>query len=87
LTIRLLNDRRRYQEALTRIDREIPSTSFPWDVVLLFERARALEGTGKPSEAARAYSRVAALWARADSALQPFVKASQAGASRLSGKN
>ncbi len=31
---------------------EIPSTPFPWDVVLLLERARATEGLGQPEAAA-----------------------------------
>jgi hypothetical protein len=83
--IRLLNDRGRYAEALTGLDREIPSTAFPWDVVLQLERARAAEGLGRRADAARAYARVADLWARGDPALQPIVRAARAAAARLSG--
>jgi tetratricopeptide (TPR) repeat protein len=80
--IRLLNDARRFDEALARLDREIPSTPFPWDVVLLLERARANEGLGQSEAAAGMYTRVADLWARCDPALQPIVSAARA-ASRL----
>jgi hypothetical protein len=83
IVIRLLNDRGRFQEALGRLDREIPSTAFPWDVVLLQERARAYEGLGRGREAARSYGRVADLWARGDPALQPTVAAARAAAQRL----
>jgi eukaryotic-like serine/threonine-protein kinase len=83
--IRLLNDRGRFQEALIRLDREIPSTAFPWDVVLLLERARAEEGLGHRSRAARTYARVADLWARADPFLQPTVAAARAASARLRG--
>ena len=81
--IRLLNDARRFDEALTRLDREIPSTPFPWDVVLLLERARANEGLGRAEAAAGMYARVADLWARGDPALQPIVSAARAAALRL----
>ncbi|MGH7535100.1 MAG: hypothetical protein ACREMG_05900, partial [Gemmatimonadales bacterium] len=81
--IRLLNDARRFPEAATRLDREIPSTPFPWDVVLLLERARATEGLGRPEVAADMYSRVADLWFHGDSALQPTVSAARAAALRL----
>jgi hypothetical protein len=81
--IRLLNDARRFDEALTRLDREIPSTPFPWDVVLILERARANEGLGKSEAAAAMYTRVADLWARGDPALQPIVSAARAAALRL----
>ena len=80
--IRLLNDARRFDEALTRLDREIPSTPFPWDVVLLLERARATEGLGQPDLAAELYTRVADLWVRGDSALQPIVSAARTAALR-----
>jgi hypothetical protein len=81
--IRLLNDARRFDEALTRLDREIPSTPFPWDVVLLLERARANDGLGQTEAAADMYTRVADLWARGDPALQPIVSAARAAALRL----
>jgi len=81
--IRLLNDAHRYNEALTRLDREIPSTPFPWDVVLLLERARATEGLGQAEAAAALYTRVADLWARSDPALQPTVAGARAAAARL----
>jgi serine/threonine-protein kinase len=81
--IRLLNDAHRYGEALTRLDREIPSTPFPWDVVVLLERARATEGLGQTDRAVAAYTRVADVWARADSVLQPTVSAARAAAERL----
>jgi eukaryotic-like serine/threonine-protein kinase len=83
--IRLLNDAGRFQEALGRLDREIPSTAFPWDVVLLLERARAEEGLGRRAHAADLYDRVAGLWARGDPALQPVVAESRAAAARLRG--
>jgi serine/threonine-protein kinase len=85
MVIRLLNDRGRFHEALGRLDREIPSTAFPWDVVLLLERARAYEGLGRGREAARSYGRVADLWARGDPPLQPIVAAARAAAARLAG--
>jgi eukaryotic-like serine/threonine-protein kinase len=81
--IRLLNDAHRYREALNRLDREIPSTAFPWDVVLLLERARATEGLGQSEAAAGMYTRVADLWARGDPALEPIVSAARAAAVRL----
>jgi len=81
--IRLLNDAHRFDEALSRLDREIPSTPFPWDVVLLLERARANEGLGRAEAAAGMYARVADLWARGDPALQPIVSAARAAALRL----
>ncbi|HET9040946.1 MAG TPA: hypothetical protein VFN40_12280, partial [Gemmatimonadales bacterium] len=81
--IRLLNDAHRFQDALARLDREIPSTAFPWDVVLLLERARATEGLGQSDVAAGMYTRVADLWARGDPALQPIVSAARAAALRL----
>jgi eukaryotic-like serine/threonine-protein kinase len=81
--IRLLNDARRFDEGLIRLDREIPSTAFPWDVVLLLERARATEGLGQSEAAAGMYTRVADLWARGDPALQPVVSAARAAALRL----
>ena len=81
--IRLLNDAGRFYEARTRLDREIPSTAFPSDVVLLLERARASEGLGQPEVAAAQYTRVADLWARGDQALQPIVSAARADALRL----
>jgi hypothetical protein len=81
--IRLLNDAHRFDEALTRLDREIPSTPFPWDIVLLLERARANEGLGQSEAAAGMYARVADLWARGDPALEPIVSAARAAASRL----
>ena len=68
---------------LTRLDREIPSTPFPWDVVLLRERARAEEGLGHGARAAALYARVADLWASGDPALQPEVAAARAAAARL----
>ncbi len=83
LAIRLLNDAGRYNEALTRLDREIPSTPFPLDVVILLERARATEGLGQPEVAAELYTRVADLWFRGDSALQPIVSAARSAALRL----
>ncbi len=82
-TIRLLNDARRFEEARTRLDREIPSTAFPWDVVLLLERARSSEGLGQAEKAAGIYTRVADLWTRGDPALQPVVAAARAAAARL----
>ena len=82
-TARLLNDAHRYREALNRLNREIPSTAFPWDVVLLLERARANEGLGQSEAAAGMYTRVAELWARGDSGLQPIVSAARAAALRL----
>jgi hypothetical protein len=83
--IRLLNDAGRFAEARTRLDREIPSTAFPWDVVLMLERARAAEGMGQGRAAAVLYARVADLWARGDPALQPIVTAARAAARRLGG--
>jgi hypothetical protein len=83
--IRLLNDAGRFHEARTRLDREIPSTAFPWDVVLLLERARATEGLRQPDIAAELYARVADLWAGADPALQPTVSAARATSLRLRG--
>jgi hypothetical protein len=82
-SIRLLNDAHRYREARARLDQEIPSTAFPWDVVLLLERARADEGLGRTDEAAASYAKVADLWARGDPALQPIVAAARAAAVRL----
>jgi serine/threonine-protein kinase len=83
--IRLLDDSRRYQEALGRLDREIPSTAFPWDVVLLLERARAEAGLGHGARAAALYARVGDLWDRGDPAVQPIVAAARAAATRLRG--
>ncbi len=83
--IRLLNDAGRFHEARTRLDREIPSTAFPWDVVLLLERARSSEGLGQPGVAAAQYARVADLWARGDPALQPMVSSARAASLRLRG--
>jgi len=83
MAIRLLNDARRFHEARTRLDREIPSTAFPWDVVLLLERARATEGLGQPDVAAEMYTRVADVWASGDPALQPIVSAARAASLRL----
>ena len=83
MAIRLLNDTRRFHEARTRLDREIPSTPFPWDVVLLLERARATEGLGQPDVAAEMYTRVADVWASGDPALQPIVSAARAASLRL----
>jgi serine/threonine-protein kinase len=80
--IRLLNDARRFDEALLRLDREVSSTAFPWDVVLLLERARTAEGLGRPA-AAELYARVADLWFRGDAALQPIVSEARAAAQRL----
>jgi serine/threonine-protein kinase len=85
LAVRLLNDRQRFAEALVRLDREVPGTSFPSDVVLLFERGRAQEGLGQKAIAARAFRRVAELWARGDSALQPMVTSAREAAERLGG--
>jgi serine/threonine-protein kinase len=82
MAIRLLNDARRFDEALTRLDREVPSTPFPWDVVLLLERARTTEGLGQPDVAAELYTRVADVWFRGDSALQPIVSAALTAALR-----
>jgi serine/threonine-protein kinase len=82
--IRLLNDARRFDEALKRLDREIPSTAFPWDVVLLLERARTAEGLGQPDVAAQLYTRAADIWMRGDAVLQPSVSAARASALRLS---
>jgi eukaryotic-like serine/threonine-protein kinase len=82
MAIRLLNDARRFDEALTRLDREVPSTPFPWDVVLLLERARTTEGLGQPDLAAELYTRVANLWFHGDSALQPIVSAARTAALR-----
>src|SRR5690349_1764668 len=82
-TIRLLNDAGRFAEARTRLDREIPSTAFPWDVVMLLERARSSEGLGQRELAADQYARVADLWVHGDSALQPTVTAARAAAARL----
>ena len=82
MAIRLLNDARRFDEALTRLDREVPSTPFPWDVVILLERARTTEGLGRPDVAAELYTRVADLWFRGDSALQPIVSTARAAALR-----
>jgi serine/threonine-protein kinase len=81
--IRLLNDAGRFGEARTRLDREIPSTAFPWDIVLLLERARASEGLGQPGVAADRYARVADLWAKGDPALQPIVSSARAASLRL----
>ncbi len=86
LTVRLLNDRGRFAEALVRLDRETPSTAFPWDVVMLFERGRAQEGMGRKQLAADAFSRVAALWAKADSVLQPTVETARSAARKLAAK-
>ncbi len=83
MAIRLLNDARRFDEALTRLNREVPSTAFPWDVVLLLERARVTEGLGQPEAAAKLYGRVADLWFRGDSAVQPIVSAARVAALRL----
>ncbi len=83
--IHLLNDGGRFREALSRLDREIPSTPFPWDVVLLLERARAEEGLGHGGRAAGMYARVAELWARGDPAVQPTVATARAAATRLRG--
>ena len=85
LAIRLLNDRGRFAEALARLNREVPSTAFPWDVVMLFERGRAQEGLRNRELAARAYGRVASLWARADTSLQPIVARARTAAERLGG--
>jgi hypothetical protein len=85
LAVRLLNDRHRFAEALARLDREVPGTSFPADVVILFERGRAQEGLGQKAIAARAFARVAELWARGDSALQPMVAAAREAVARLGG--
>lgn len=83
VTIRLLNDARRFREARARLEREVPSTPFPWDVVLLVERARTLEGLGDRDGAVRAYRRVATLWMHADSALQSVTRSANEAARRL----
>jgi serine/threonine-protein kinase len=83
LAIRLLNDHRRFAEARARLDREIPTTPFPWDVVMLFERGRTHEGLGQHGLAQLAYARVAALWTNADPPLRPIVEAAKAAAQRL----
>jgi eukaryotic-like serine/threonine-protein kinase len=83
MVVRLLNDSRRYREALTWCDRQIPTTPLPWDVVLLFERARATEGLGQAEAAAALYTRVADIWRHGDPVVQPVVAAARAAAVRL----
>ena len=83
VAIRLLNDAGRHGEALARLDREIQSTPFPWDVVLLLERGRANEGLNQVARAVEAYDRVAAIWLLAEPALQPSVESARTAADRL----
>jgi eukaryotic-like serine/threonine-protein kinase len=83
IVVRLLNDSRRFREALSWCDRQAPSNPFPWDVVLLFERARAMEGLGQAEAAAALYTRVADLWRHGDPVVQPVVAAARAAAVRL----
>jgi len=82
VSVRLLNSTRRYREALSRIDQQIPSTAWPYDVLVALERGRALEGLGD-QKAVAAYREVADAWAHADSSLEPFVTEARAGLERL----
>jgi serine/threonine-protein kinase len=82
VTIRLLNSRRRYRDALERINKEVRSTAWPYDVLVAFERGRALEGL-RDGKAALSYTEVADAWAHADRSLQPVVRESRAALTRL----
>jgi eukaryotic-like serine/threonine-protein kinase len=83
MTIRLLNARSRHREALQRLDQEIRSSAWPYDVLIALERGRAQEGLANRDAAAAAYQDVVDTWANADPKLQPLVKEARAGLVRL----
>jgi serine/threonine-protein kinase len=85
--VQLLEARGRAQEALDWMDRQPGGTSLPpmpSDVLGTLVRGRVQERLGHRDSAIEAYAYVAAVWARADSVLQPYVTEARAGLARLS---
>ena len=83
----LLEARGRPQEALDWLDRT-PGGSMlpplPSDVLRTLAHGRLQERLGQRDSAIEAYTYVTAVWARADSVLQPYVAEARAGLARLS---
>jgi hypothetical protein len=90
--IKLLSARGRYQDAAQRLA-ATPGVDWPGiqaspvRVLWELERGRVHERLGNRDTARTAYAFVTAVWARADSTLQPYVAEARAGLSRLSGES
>jgi eukaryotic-like serine/threonine-protein kinase len=86
--IKLLAAQGRYPEAAQRLaatpKREWRAAMSPTRVLWELERGRVHERLGNRDSARAGYAFVTAAWARADSALQPYVTQARAGLSRLS---
>jgi serine/threonine-protein kinase len=84
--VQLLESRGRPQDALAWMDRQ-PGGSMlpplPSDVLRTLTRGRLEERLGRRDQATEAYAYVAAVWARADSVLLPYVAEARAGLARL----
>jgi len=84
--VQLLESRGRSQDALASLERQ-PGGSMlpplPSDVLRTLTRGRLQERLGQRDKATEAYAYVAAVWARADSVLQPYVAEARAGLTRL----
>ena len=84
--VQLLEARGRPQEALAWMDRRSDGgllPPVPSDVLGTLTRGRLQERLGRRDKATEAYAYVAAVWARADSVLQPYVAEARAGLARL----
>jgi tetratricopeptide (TPR) repeat protein len=84
--VQLLEALGRPQEALAWLERQPASTMLPplpSDVLGMLVRGRLQERLGQRDKAIEAYAYVAAVWARADSVLQPYVAEARAGLTRL----
>jgi serine/threonine-protein kinase len=83
--VQLLESRGRTQDALAWMDRAAGGLlpPLPSDVLRTLTRGRLQERLGRRDKATEAYAYVAAVWARADSVLQPYVAEARAGLTRL----
>jgi serine/threonine-protein kinase len=90
--IKLLAARGRYQDAARRLE-ATPGLSWPGSatsptrILWELERGRVHERLGNRDTARGGYAFVTAAWARADSALQPYVAEARAGLGRLSSES
>jgi serine/threonine-protein kinase len=84
--VQLLEARGRAQDAIDWMDRAPLGTMLPpqpSDVMATLARGRLEERLGRRDAAVESYAYVAAVWARADSVLQPYVAEARAGLTRL----
>ena len=90
MRIKLLAARGQHREAAQQLaitpDWDEHSATSPVRVLWELERGRVHEQLGNRDTARAGYGFVTAAWARADSALQPYVAEARAGLTRLAGE-